>query len=94
MKYGFCRILAQSQIFNANGDRLITTVLALPAYRTVPTSDSKFKFYEGVEGQPPALRTWFYPGDNSGFEFRTSRGEDTASSARHTNATTPNASGE
>jgi hypothetical protein len=57
-------------IFNAAENHLITTVLAIPAYRLVPTGDSRFKFYEVAPGQPPALHTWFYPGDNSGFEFR------------------------
>jgi len=57
-------------IFNAAENHLITTVLAIPAYRLTPTGDSRFKFYEEAPGQPPALRTWFYPGDNFGFEFR------------------------
>jgi hypothetical protein len=56
-------------IFNGEGTRLITTVLALPAYRLEPTGKSEFSFYNSRAGQPAALRTWFYPGDNSGFEF-------------------------
>ncbi len=57
-------------IFNAKETRLVTTVLAMHAYRAQPTGRSEFKFYESPAGQPPALRTWFYPGDESGFEFR------------------------
>jgi hypothetical protein len=60
-------------IFNANETRLITTVLAINAYRLRPTDDSEFKFYDQTAGQPSALHTWFYPGDNSGFEFRQPR---------------------
>jgi len=56
-------------IFNGEETRLITTVLAIPAYRPQPTSESKFSFYDSPAGQPAALHTWFYPGDNSGFEF-------------------------
>jgi hypothetical protein len=56
-------------IFNSEETRLITTVLAIHAYRLQPTGKSEFSFYESPAGQPAALRTWFYPGDNSGFEF-------------------------
>jgi hypothetical protein len=56
-------------IFNGEGTRLITTVLAIPAYRLEPTGKSEFSFYNSTTGQPAALHTWFYPGDNSGFEF-------------------------
>jgi len=58
------------QIFNADESHLIVAILAIPAYRLADTADSEFKFREAVEGQPPALRTWFYPGENFGFEFR------------------------
>ena len=51
------------QLFNAAENHLITTVLALAAYRVTPTDDSKFTFYEVAPGQPSALHTWFYPGD-------------------------------
>jgi Protein of unknown function (DUF2911) len=57
-------------IFNGDGTQLVTTVLALHAYRLEPTSKSEFKFYESAAGQPKALHTWFYPGDDSGWEFR------------------------
>jgi hypothetical protein len=80
------------QIFNADENHLIATVLAIPAYRLAPTSVSEFKFHEAADGRPPALRTWFYPGDNFGFEFRFGRTEVAAPSAgRHPHATTANA---
>ena len=56
-------------IFNRDETRLITTVLAIHAYRLQPTDKSEFSFYDSAEGQPAALRSWFYPGDESGFEF-------------------------
>ncbi len=56
-------------IFNGEETRLITTVLAIHAYRLQPTGKSEFSFYESPTGQPAALHRWFYPGDNSGFEF-------------------------
>jgi hypothetical protein len=60
-------------IYNGEETRLVTTVLAIPAYRLEPTGESMFSFYEAPAGQAPALHTWFYPGDNSGFEFRPSQ---------------------
>jgi hypothetical protein len=57
------------QIYNAKETELITTILAIPAYRLRPTGETMFSFYEAPAGQPSGLHTWFYPGDNSGFEF-------------------------
>ena len=58
------------RIFDGDGRRLITTILALHAYRLQPTGESKFNFYDSLAGQPTALHTWFYPGDSNGFESR------------------------
>lgn len=57
------------QIFDANEQHLITTVLAIPNYRLQPTGRTQFGFWETPAGQPKALRSWFYPGDNFGQEF-------------------------
>ena len=43
--------------------------MAIHAYRQQLTDKSEFSFYDSHAGQPAALHTWFYPGDNSGFEF-------------------------
>jgi hypothetical protein len=57
------------QIFNAYETKLEMTILANTAYRVEPTGDNRFTFSEVQSGQARALRTWFYPGDNSGLEF-------------------------
>jgi hypothetical protein len=57
------------QVFDKDGMHLITTILAIPNYRLQPTGKSAFTFWEVPAGQPPALRAWFYPGDNFGQEF-------------------------
>jgi hypothetical protein len=57
------------QIFNADGTRLITTVLAIPDQRLTATGNTVVKFDERPTGQPEALKAWFYPGDNFGQEF-------------------------
>ena len=58
------------RIFDGDGRRLVTTILAIHAYRLQPTGDTEFKFYGSPVGRPTALHTWYYPGDSSGFEFR------------------------
>lgn len=56
-------------VWDKDGTKLITTILAIPNYRLKPTGDSKFGFWETPAEQPKALRAWFYPGDNFGQEF-------------------------
>jgi hypothetical protein len=57
------------QVYNASETKIEMTILAHPAYRTKSTDDSSFTFWEMQNAQPPALRTWFYPGDNWGLAF-------------------------
>lgn len=57
------------QVFDKDQKHLITTILAIPNYRLQPTGHSAFTFWETPAGQPPAMRAWFYPGDNFGQEF-------------------------
>jgi hypothetical protein len=57
------------QVFDKDGMHIITTILAIPNYRLQPTDKSAFSFWEVPAGQPPAMRAWFYPGDNFGQEF-------------------------
>ena len=57
------------QVFNSDETKLETTVLADSAYRLKPAGNTVFTYYEMSPGQPPAVRTWFYPGDNDGLEF-------------------------
>ncbi len=57
------------QIFNERGDKLYTTVLAIPNYRLFPKENTTFTYWETPTGNPPALKSWFAPGDNWGQEF-------------------------
>jgi hypothetical protein len=57
------------QIWNKDETQLIGTVLAIPDYRLNPPSDPIITFEERAQGAPPAIRAWFYPGDNYGYEF-------------------------
>ncbi len=58
------------QIFTEDERELVTTTLAVPAYRVVPTGDTVITFEERPSGSPEAVKTWFYPGENYGFEFK------------------------
>jgi len=57
------------QVFNGDQSRILTTILAIPNYRLHPTGNTVFGFWETPAGQPRAMRSWFYPGDNFGQEF-------------------------
>jgi hypothetical protein len=57
------------RVFEKDEKTVVTTVLAIPNYRLKPTGKSTFQFWETPAGQPPAVRAWFYPGDNFGQEF-------------------------
>ncbi|MGA2982321.1 MAG: hypothetical protein ABSG32_00820 [Terriglobia bacterium] len=57
------------QIFNQAEDHVYTTILAIPNYRLKATSKTVLTFKERGEGQPEAIRAWFYPGRQWGEEF-------------------------
>jgi hypothetical protein len=57
------------QIFNEDETHVFTTILAIPNYRLKPTDKTVMTFRERAEGQPEAIRAWFYPGHQWGEEF-------------------------
>lgn len=57
------------QVWDANREHLLTTIMTVPDYRTHPTGKTVIRFEERPSDQPEALRAWFYPGDNYGHEF-------------------------
>jgi hypothetical protein len=62
------------RFFNEREDQVITTAVAIPNWRLKPTGKTEFMFWETPAGNPPALRAWFFPGDNFGQEFAYPRG--------------------
>lgn len=56
------------EIFNEDQDHLYTMILAIPNYR-LDTETPDFRFWETPEGNPIALKAWFYDGDHWGQEF-------------------------
>jgi len=57
------------QIWTGDGLYRITTILALPAYRTEAPDHTVLTYDGRPADQQTALRQWFYPGDNTGQEF-------------------------
>jgi hypothetical protein len=80
------------EILNADETRVITTVIPNRTYRLAPAVNSELNFYEAESGQTPALHTWFYPGDSTGFEFRAGHGTPTIEAAQGASTTAPIAS--
>jgi pyruvate/2-oxoglutarate dehydrogenase complex dihydrolipoamide acyltransferase (E2) component len=57
------------RVYNADQNHLITTIMAMPAYRVRVSGNTQFTFWETPAGSASALRDWFWPGDNFGQEF-------------------------
>jgi hypothetical protein len=63
------------QIFNERENHIFTTLQAIPNYHLTTPDKTQVSFYEVPSGQPPALKAWFYPGDNYGRQFVYPKGE-------------------
>ena len=50
-------------------DSLVTTVMAIPDYRYDTPDKPTVGFEEWRSGNPEAIHSWFYPGENTGWEF-------------------------
>jgi len=56
------------QVSNADG-KLITTLFAIPSIRMDVPDDPEVRFMETPANVPPAIQTWWYPGNKTGHEF-------------------------
>lgn len=57
------------QILNKEENHVFTTILAVPNYRLRTTNKTVMTFRERAQGEPEAIRAWFYPGRQWGEEF-------------------------
>jgi hypothetical protein len=57
------------QIWNEDENQILATIFAVPSYRLDAPDRTIFEFDERPGASPMALRSWFYPGDNTGQEF-------------------------
>jgi hypothetical protein len=69
--------------------KFVTTVTAVPAYVTDTPDKPKVEFEERSSGSPEAIHRWFYPGDNTGWEFVYPKAEPAAISSNTTPAPAP-----
>jgi hypothetical protein len=57
------------QVLNADGTKPYGMFFTLRAERLEPASTPEVRFMETASGTPAAIRTWWYPGERTGFEF-------------------------
>src|SRR3954468_5824701 len=57
------------QIMNKEENHVYNTILAIPNYRLKATDKTVMTFKERAQGEPQAIRAWFYPGHEWGEEF-------------------------
>ena len=81
------------QIFNERQDKVEATLLAFNNYRLRPTGETVLSYWETPAGSQPALRAWFYPGDNYGQEFAYPKEMAAQISQRNNNAEVPSFEG-
>jgi hypothetical protein len=56
-------------VTNLRGDKVLSTILAIPDYRINASSKTVMYFSESQAGTPMPIKSWFYPGDNFGQRF-------------------------
>jgi hypothetical protein len=75
---------------DANGDqKFVTTTMAIPDYSEETPEKTIIRFEERPSGSPEAIHSWFYPGDNTGWQFVYPKGERPQMSSNTTPAATP-----
>src|SRR5260370_16665100 len=60
------------QIFSEDSDgneNLVATLMAIPDYIEQTPDKPTVHFEERPSGSPEAIHSWFYPGENTGWEF-------------------------
>lgn len=57
------------QVLNADGTKPYGLFFTISAERLDPAPAPEVRFMETASGTPPAIRTWWYPGERAGYEF-------------------------
>jgi hypothetical protein len=57
------------QVLSADGTKSYGVFFSIPARRLVVPEKPEVRFMETSASMPHAIRTWWYPGDGTGFEF-------------------------
>jgi LPXTG-motif cell wall-anchored protein len=80
------------QIFSkdSNGNEtLIATISAIPDYTANTPEKAAVHFEERHAGTPEAIHSWFYPGDDTGWEFVYPKGQTLEANAKATPDSAP-----
>jgi hypothetical protein len=57
------------QVFTQDQREVLASIQAIPDYRLQPAEKPVITLAERPAGQPEALQSWFYPGENYGLQF-------------------------
>jgi hypothetical protein len=57
------------QVLSADGSKPYAMFFSIPAERPTPADEPEIRFMETPEGVPPAIKTWWNPGETIGREF-------------------------
>jgi hypothetical protein len=57
------------QIWDEKGTKLFTMLLTIPDQQPEPKDDPVVLFSERPSGAAPAVKSWFYPAERTGYEF-------------------------
>jgi hypothetical protein len=57
------------QIWNADENQILATILTIPNYRGETPDESIFELEERPSDSPMALKVWYSPGNSTGEEF-------------------------
>jgi hypothetical protein len=57
------------QVLSADGTKPYGMFFSMPAERFEPAAKPEVRFMETAAGMPAAIKTWWYPGERSGYEF-------------------------
>lgn len=57
------------QVLDANGEKHVATLYAMPAQRVDTNEETVVTFHETVANAPQPIRFWYYPNDRMGQEF-------------------------
>src|ERR1700730_14353467 len=82
------------QVFSEDSEgkeRLVATIMAIPDYMTDTPDKPIIHFEERHSGTPEAIHSYFYPGENTGWEFVYAKGQTLEASANTTPAPAPTA---
>src|SRR2546428_8901039 len=84
------RNIVQVFLEDSNGNEsLVATLMAIPDYISDTPDKAIVHFEERPSGTPEAIHSWYYPGDNTGWEFVYPKGETLRTSASATPAPAP-----